>query len=391
MRSVSGELDELRRTALHRRLTPLETPQGAVVRVADDAELLNFSSNDYLGLADSPVVREALHEGIEKHGGGSGASRLVCGTLPPHAELENALAALKRTEAALTFSSGYTAALGAVTALTRPKDVVILDKLCHASLIDGARLSGATIRVFPHNHMEKLERLLRWARAECGPDGRVLVVTESVFSMDGDWADLWEIVRLKETYGALLLLDEAHAFGVFGARGGGLAEKLGLGARVDLQMGTLSKAAGLSGGYLCGSRELIDLILNRARSFIYTTAPPPALAAAATEVVTKIFPTAYGSGLRNRLWTNLKRFAENMKDRLPEPESAIIPVIIGDERLTLDVSARLREAGFLIPAIRYPTVARGTARLRLTLTAAHTAEQIDRLCDALREHLPPAA
>ena len=387
MRSYDEDLAPLHAASLHRKLRPLETPQSPVVRVGG-ADLLNFSSNDYLGLANAEPVRAAFKQGLDLYGAGSGASRLVCGTLPPHAALARSLASFKKTEAALTFSSGYAAAMGTLPALCGPDDFILLDKLSHASLIDAARLSGATVRIFPHNHLGKLEHLLQWARAKATAAHRILVVTESVFSMDGDWADLWDIVRLKEIYGALLLLDEAHAFGIMGPQGRGLAAKLGLAARIDIQMGTFSKAAGLSGGYLCGSASLIDLLINRARSFIYSTAPSPALAHATEEVIRHWLPTAYGEDRRARLWANLAYLTNVLEGRIPEPASAIVPLPIGDEAEALRLSGLLLEAGFLLPAIRYPTVGKGKARLRLTLSATHTTEQIDALAATLLPLLP---
>lgn len=390
MRSYEDDLAPLHAAALHRTLRPLDTPQSSLVRV-NGREVLNFSSNDYLGFANAGPVRDAYKQGLDLYGAGAGASRLVCGTLPPHAALERSLAAFKKTESALTFSSGYATAMGTIPALCGRGDFIILDKLSHACLIDAAKLSGATLRIFPHNHIAKLEHLLQWARSQSTSTSRILVVTESIFSMDGDWADLWDIVRLKDTYGALLLLDEAHAFGIHGPSGRGLAAKLGLAARIDIQMGTFSKAAGLSGGYLCGSRALVDLLINRARSFIYSTAPSPALAHATEEVIRHWLPTAYGEDRRARLWNNLSCLTTAFEGRIPEPASAIIPLMIGPESDALNLSAKLLEAGFLIPAIRYPTVARGRARLRLALTATHTAEQIDALAATLLPLLPPVA
>ena len=390
MRSYDDDLAPLHAASLHRQLRTVDSPQSATVRV-NGAELLNFSSNDYLGLANAEPVRNACKQGIDLYGAGSGASRLVCGTLAPHAALERSLAAFKKTEAALTFSSGYAAAMGALPALCGPDDFIILDKLSHACLIDGAKLSGATLRIFPHNHVGKLEQLLQWARSRATASSRILIITESIFSMDGDWADLWDIVRLKEAYSALLLLDEAHAFGIMGPQGRGLAAKLGLAARVDIQMGTFSKAVGLSGGYLCGSRSLIDLMTNRARSFIYSTAPSPALAHATGEVIRHWLPSAYGEDRRARLQANLSHLTTVLEGRIPEPASAIVPLRIGSEAEALRVSATLLEAGFLLPAIRYPTVAKGRARLRLTLNALHTADQIEALAAALLPLLPPVA
>ena len=364
--NLQRELDDLRAQGLWRELRPLDEVNGVVVK-RGDRELVNFSSNDYLGLAGSEVLREALSEGIARYGGGSGASRLVCGTHRVHSRLEEALADFKHTEAALCFSSGFAVALGIVPALVGSGDTLILDKLCHASLVDAARLSGATIRVFPHNHLDKLSRLLETAT------GRVLIVTESIFSMDGDAAALREIIELKERHGAWLLLDEAHAVGVLGPQGRGLAAALGLENRVELQMGTLSKALGLSGGYLAASRQVIDLLVNRARSFIYSTAPAPCLAYAAGEMLKRVAGKD-GEKRRQKLHQHAKSLCSHLD--APEPVAAILPVILGGELEALGASKNLLEAGFLVPAIRYPTVARGQARLRITLSAEHSAAQI---------------
>jgi len=375
MRSPEDELSALREASLLRRTRPLESPQGTSV-IRGGRALLNFSSNDYLGLATSDVLKEAARDAISKFGTGSGASRLLCGSLPPHQELEEEIAALKGTDAALTFSTGYAAAVGTLGALLGKNDIVIIDKLCHACLVDGARLSGATLRVFPHNHTKKLRHLLAWAREKAGRGGRVLVATESVFSMDGDRAPLQKIVTLTKEHDALLLVDEAHAFGIIGEKGAGLASGLDLSQNIDLHMGTFSKAAGVAGGYLCASRPLIDLITNRARSLIYSTAPPPATAATASAAV-RLIASTKGDQLRNALWTNIRKLS-------PAAESAIVPHIIGDEEAALQASAQLENNGLLIPAVRYPTVARGTARLRITVSAAHTEDAILRLAEALK-------
>jgi len=360
---LADELHELEQRSLRRSLRSLDSPQGPVVQL-NGREVINFSSNDYLGLASSDVLKNAMMEGIARYGAGSGASRLVCGGLAPHRELEEALAAFKGAEAALTFSSGFAVALGVIPALMGKDDVIIMDKLCHASLVDAARLSGATIRIFPHNHLEKLERLLQSHEGR-----RTLVITESIFSMDGDAALLKEIVEFKDQHGAWLLLDEAHAVGVLGPHGRGLAAALGLEQRIDLQMGTLSKAIGLSGGYLAASRTVIDLLVNKARSFIYSTAPSPAVAHAASAAL-QLCLSAEGDARRAQLQANLAALGRGVQP------SAIVPVIIGDESAAMQLSAQLLEEGYLIPAIRYPTVARGTARLRVTLSAAHRASQV---------------
>lgn len=377
------QLEALHARALHRQLREIGSPQGAEVRIVG-RQLVNFSSNDYLGLAADPILRQAAIAAIEEFGVGAGASRLISGTQSPHVALESTLARWKKAPAAICFSSGYAAALGTLPALAGKQDVVILDKLCHASLIDGARLSGATLRVFPHNHLGKLESHLEWARRE-HPDARVVVVTESIFSMDGDRAPLRELVELKKRFEAMLLLDEAHAVGVVGPHGRGLAAELGLEGEIDVQMGTLSKSLGVSGGYICGSRNLIDWLINRARSFIFSTAPPPALAAAATAAI-RFLNSEEGEARRKLLWRRLVEFRRLLPDggaAFGKPSAAIIPWLVGEERRALDLSRALQQENFFVPAIRYPTVAKGAARLRITLSAAHSAEQVASLGEAL--------
>jgi len=385
------QLHALRAQSLHRKLRELGTAQGPEVQIVGQ-QLVNFSSNDYLGLANDPLLRAAATAAIAEFGVGAGASRLISGTQSPHVRLEAALAKWKGTEAALSFSSGYAAAVGTLPALVGKQDVVLLDKLCHASLIDGAKLSGATLRVFPHNHLGKLESHLEWARRE-HPDRRVLIVTESVFSMDGDRAPLRQLVGLKKRFGAMLLLDEAHAIGVIGAQGRGLAAEGNLARAVDVQMGTLSKALGVSGGYICGSRSLIEWLVNRARSFIFSTAPPPACAAAATAAV-EFLQSDAGEKRRVILWQRigmLRRALSKISSADPaitESGSAIHPIMVGEEQTAIDLSRALQAEGLLVPAIRYPTVARGAARLRITMTAAHEEPQIRELAQALQRLRP---
>ena len=384
------ELEALRARLLDRHLREIGSAQGPEVEIGG-RRLINFSSNDYLGLANDPRLREAAIAAIDKFGVGAGASRLISGNLSPHLRLEHALAEWKGTEAALCFSSGYAAALGTIPALVTKNDVALLDKLCHASLIDGARLSGAAVRVFPHNHLRRLESHLEWARRE-HPGQRVLIVTESVFSMDGDRAPLRELIELKKTFSALLMLDEAHAVGVIGPNGRGLAAAENLDRDVDIQMGTLSKALGASGGYICGSRTLIEWLINCARSFIYSTAPPPAIATAALAAV-DFLSSPKGEERRLLLWEKINLVREllvalNTKSSTPNDSgSAIFPVIVGDEQAALDLATALQSEGFLVPAIRYPTVAKGTARLRITVTASHTEDQIRSLCQAIGRRL----
>ena len=265
------DLEQVREAGLLRELRRVDSPQGPRIEVGGRT-LLNFSSNDYLGLSTHPALKEAAIKAVEKFGAGSGASRLICGSLAPYHQLEETLAQFKQTEAALTFSTGYAAALGAIGSLVDKDDVLILDKLVHASIVDAARLSGAKLRIFAHNDLNDLEEKLKWATARTGQaPSRILVVTESVFSMDGDLALLRDIVELKDRYGAWLMVDEAHATGLFGANRRGLGEAYELSDRIEVQMGTLGKALGASGGFICGKRVLVDLLVNRARSFIFST------------------------------------------------------------------------------------------------------------------------
>jgi 8-amino-7-oxononanoate synthase len=380
------QLEALRVRSLDRHLREICSAQGAEIETGG-RRLVNFSSNNYLGLANDPRLREAAIAAISEFGVGGGASRLISGTQSPHLRLEGALAKWKETEAALCFSSGYAAALGTIPALVSKGDVILLDKLCHASLIDGAKLSGAILRVFPHNHLGKLESHLQWSQREHAGK-RILIVTESVFSMDGDCAPLRELIELKKRFGALLLLDEAHAVGVIGPNGRGLAAAENLNEDVDVQMGTLSKALGASGGYICSSRNLIDWLINRARSFIYSTAPPPGIVAAALAAV-DFLASPEGEERRLLLWKRIRLMQEflprsELNKTSSDAHSAIFPWIVGDEQTALDLASALQSEGFLVPAIRYPTVAKAAARLRITVTAAHEEDQIRALCDAIK-------
>ena len=379
--TLGERLEAIRGQGLYRELRTVESAQGTRVEVGGKT-LLNFSSNDYLGLTNHAAVKAEARAAIEQYGAGAGASRLICGSLKVHHELDAALAAFKGTAAALSFSSGYAAALGTIGALLEREDVIIIDKLVHACVVDAAKLCGAKLRVFAHNDMNELEELLKWARAK--NVHRILIVTESVFSMDGDLAPLREIVELKDRYGAWLMLDEAHATGLFGANRRGLAEAFELAERVEIQMGTLGKALGSAGGFICGTQPLIDLLINRARTFLFSTAPVPAAAGAATAAI-RVVQSPEGEELRTRVWARVDQLKNGLVgSRWPVPvvRSPIIPLLIGDEGAAMEAAARLRSQGILIPAIRYPTVARGQARLRLTVSAAHTAEDIQELVHA---------
>ena len=340
---LQKSLADLDARHLRRSLRVSGLPTGPLVRFADRA-LHNFASNDYLGLAAHPEVIAAALEATRQFGAGAGAN-------------------------------GYAASTGALQALAGKDDVVLLDKLSHACLVDGARLSGATLRPFHHNDTNHLEHHLRWAR-EKHPQARIFIVTESVFSMDGDTAPLRDIVELKDRHGAVLMLDEAHGTGVLGGGGRGLADQLGLSHRIEVQMGTLGKALGSSGGFIAGSRALIDFLLNRARGFIFSTAAPASTAAAASAAL-EICAGHEGDRRRARL-----RELAALFDQVPP--AAIHPVIIGKEEDTLRASEQLAQLGFHVPAIRPPTVPQGTSRLRISLSAAHDPEILRTLAAALR-------
>jgi 8-amino-7-oxononanoate synthase len=371
------ELASLKARGLWRYVEPLGSAQGPVVHIGGEP-LVNFASNDYLGLASAPGVRAAAASALELYGVGAGASRLVVGDTTLHQRLERRLAAFEGTEAALLFNSGYAANTGIIPALVGPGDAVFSDALNHASLVDGCRLSRARVVVYPHNDVEALAQALAST-----PARRRLVVTDTLFSMDGDWAPLRELVDVCRAHGAALMVDEAHATGVLGARGTGLCEELGVAAHVDLRMGTLSKALGAMGAYVATSRAVADLLLNRARPFIFSTALPAAVCAAAEAAVDIV---EYDVALRERLWRNIRRFAAGLRVLgLPaEPRGAIFPVILGEPEHALAAARRCRDRGLLVKAIRPPTVPEGTSRLRFCLSAAHTEGHIDLALDVLR-------
>ncbi len=384
---LSARLGEIREKGLYRELRRIDSAQCSRIEIGGET-FLNFSSNDYLGLASHPALKEATIRALEKFGAGSGASRLICGSLSPHHKLEEALADLKKTEAAVSFSSGYAAALGTICALMGKDDVIILDKLVHASIVDAAKLSGAKLRIFSHNDLDGLVSILRWANGKISTEvsqrPRILIVTESVFSMDGDVAPLKEIVALKNKFGAWLMVDEAHATGVFGKNGAGLISQENLGGQIEIQMGTLGKALGSAGGFVCGSRMLVDFLVNKARSFIFSTAPVPASSAAARAAI-EIVQSGMGKKLRDDLHERIRDVLSFLRDENSKNKSAIIPLMVGEENKALEIAAALREKNIFIPAIRYPTVARGAARLRLTISAAHSSDDLTQLKTALRE------
>ncbi len=366
------ELAALEAQNLRRRLNTVEEVlPGGKVRVGGQV-LLNLSSNDYLGLAQDPRLVAAAQAAAARWGTGAGASRLVAGHYGIHAAVEKRLAAFKGTGAAVIFSTGYAANLGVISALVGPGDVIFSDRLNHASIYDGIKLSGAGLQRFPHRDLDRLEAMLQKTDAA----KRRLIISDSVFSVDGDLAPLQGLVALKEAYGAWLMIDEAHATGVLGPRGAGLAEELRLTARVDVHLGTFSKALGSLGGYVAGSRALIDYLHNRARSFIYSTglAPPvlgaigKALDLVAREPERRVYLQVEATKFRRAL-------VEAGLNTLGS-ETQIIPVLVGENARTLEFAARLRQRGVLAVALRPPTVPPGRARVRFSLSAAHSPEDL---------------
>ena len=376
---IETELTKIKAAGLYRRLRRVDGDQGATLSI-DGREVVNFSSNNYLGIANHPNLAAAAKSAIDRYGCGSGASRLISGNMTLHEELENRLAQFKGTEAALVFNSGFQANIGAISTLAGDSDAIFSDALNHASIIDGSRLARAKIFVYAHNDLDQLETELSHAASF----RRKLIVTESIFSMDGDEAPLTAIVELAEKYGAMVMVDEAHATGIFGAGGAGVVQKLGLGNRVLVQMGTLGKALGGFGAYIAGSRDLCDLLINRCRSFIFTTSLPPAvmaMAMAALDLV-KREPER-----RQALWNNCRSLKEGLRSlgfELGASESPILPLIIGDANECMRFSEQLLESGVFAQGIRPPTIPPGTSRLRITLMATHTREQIERALAAFK-------
>lgn len=375
---LSEILQDLQDKNLLRQLRGVEGPQGAWI-ILNGRRVLNFCSNNYLGLAGDLRVKEAAIKAIEEEGFGSGASRLVCGNMRPHQRLEETLAQFKKTEAALVFSTGYMANVGIISSLFGRGDIIFADRLDHASLIDGIILSQAEFKRYPHGDTRALEKMLK----SFSSFKKRVIITDSVFSMDGDLAPLEEIVHLAQKFDCMVMIDEAHALGVFGPEGQGLARHLGLQDKIDIQMGTLSKAAGSFGAYCCGSKELISFLINKARSFIYTTAMPPSAASASCKALEII---QADSQLRERLWDNTHYVKTNLSkmgfDTL-RSESPIIPILVKDSQLAVKFSQRLLEEGIFISAIRPPTVPVNTARLRLTLMATHERKDLDYLLEKL--------
>lgn len=376
-RELAAQLAELDGAGLRRGRRVLETPQGARVRV-DGRDYIAFCSNDYLGLAAHPELIEAAREGAARHGVGAGASHLVLGHAAAHHELERRLAAFVGLPRALLFSSGYLANQAAVTALAGRGDTVFADRLNHASLNDAALLSRAAFRRYPHLDLAALERLLASSKAR-----RRLVVTDAVFSMDGDIAPLPSLLALCERFDAWLLVDDAHGFGVLGRTGRGVLEHFGAQSERLVYMGTLGKAAGVSGAFVAAGEEIVETLVQRARAYIYTTAMPPLLAHALQKSLELIEREGWRRARLSELIIQLNQLVKLNRWRLALSATAIQPLIIGANEEALAASASLARAGLLVPAIRPPTVPKGTARLRISLSAAHSGEDVARLAAAL--------
>ncbi|GAB6042987.1 8-amino-7-oxononanoate synthase [Endothiovibrio diazotrophicus] len=375
MLDLNDELERLAAEGLYRRRRVVEAADGPLLRV-DGREVVGFCSNDYLGLAGDPRVVAAFRRGAERYGVGSGASHLISGHSRAHHELEEALAAFTGRPRALLFSTGYMANLGVVSALAGRHDGVVEDRLNHASLIDAARLAGARLKRFAHNDLDA-------ARARLA-EGAALIAIDGVFSMDGDLAPLPELAAAAQAHGARLMVDDAHGLGVLGAGGGGSLEHFGLGlAEVPILMGTLGKGLGTFGAFVAGEEALIEYLIQRARSYIYTTALPPAVAEATREALRIAGEEGWR---RQRLVELIARFRRGAEERglaLMDSPTPIQPLPVGDSAEALRLGERLLERGLLVTPIRPPTVPRGTARLRVTLSAMHTEEQVERLLDAL--------
>jgi len=376
---LADELSKLREQKLYQKLRILETEQLPVANF-DGKEVINLSSNNYLGLTTHPKLKEAAARAVEEFGVGSGAVRTIAGTMTLHLELEEKIAKFKQAEASVVFQSGFAANAGTVQAILGKEDVIISDELNHASIIDGCRLSRAEIKVFPHKDVEACEGILKDIQNR---SGRKLLITDGVFSMDGDIAPLPALVELAEKYGCMMMIDDAHSSGVLGRNGRGTVDHFNLHGRVDIQVGTLSKAIGALGGYVCSTRDAIDFLCHRARPFLFSTSHPPSVAAtsiAAFEVLEQ------EPQLIEELWANTKFFKEGLKKlgfNTGLSETPITPVIVGEAALAHEFSRQLFRAGVFAQGIGYPTVPQGKARIRTIVTATHTQEELSRALEIL--------
>jgi len=376
---LSEQLEAWREAGTYQRLRVLESPCEPMSRF-DGREVINLASNNYLGLADHPKLVEAAVAATKKYGAGSGAVRTIAGTMSIHMELEQRIAQFKHTEACVVFQSGFAANAGTVAAILTPEDHIISDALNHASIIDGCRLSKAKIHVFPHKDTAAAGKILDDLG---GASGRKLLITDGVFSMDGDVAPLAPLVEIAEQYGAIMMIDDAHSSGVLGRNGRGTVDHFGLHDRVDVQVGTLSKAIGVLGGYVCGSRDLIEFLYHRARPFLFSTSHPPGVAAACLAA----FDILENEPERiETLWSNTRYFKAALKNaglNTGESETPITPVMVGEAKTAHEYSRALFENGLYATGIGFPTVPEGKARVRTIVTATHTREMLDRAAEIL--------
>jgi glycine C-acetyltransferase len=378
---VADALGELRAKGVAPRLRVLEGEQKPVATF-DGKEVINLASNNYLGLTTHKALRKAEIEAVRRYGAGAGAVRTIAGTMKLHMELEEQIARFKNVEACVVFQSGFTANAGTVSAILGKEDLIISDELNHASIIDGARLSRATIKVFKHKDVADCERILQ---ETTGWNGHKLIITDGVFSMDGDIAPLPKLCDLAEKYNCIMMVDDAHASGVLGRGGRGTIDHFDCHGRVHIQVGTLSKAIGTMGGYVCGSRDLIDFLYLRARPFLFSTSHPPATAAACKAAFT-LLDSPEGERLVKKLWANSKFFKRELKKRgfaFKVSETPIIPIHVGDAAKAFEFSKQLFEAGVFAPAVGFPTVGEGKARLRAIVSATHKRDELLRAADTL--------
>jgi glycine C-acetyltransferase len=378
---VADALGELRAKGVAPRLRVLEGEQKPLANF-DGKEVINLASNNYLGLTTHKALRKAAIEAVRKYGAGAGAVRTIAGTMNLHMELEQHIARFKNVEACVVFQSGFTANAGTVSAILGKEDLIVSDELNHASIIDGARLSKATIKVFKHKDVADCERILQ---ETADWKGHKLIITDGVFSMDGDIAPLPKLCDLAEKYNCIMMVDDAHASGVLGRGGRGTIDHLDCHGRVHIQVGTLSKAIGAMGGYVCGSRDLIDFLYLRARPFLFSTSHPPATAAACQAAFT-LLDSPEGERLVEKLWANTKFFKRELKKRgfqFQVSETPIVPIHVGDAPKAFAFSKQLFEAGVFAPAVGFPTVAEGKARLRAIVSATHKRDELLRAADTL--------
>jgi glycine C-acetyltransferase len=376
LKFLSDELDNLRQQGLYRKLRILESEQ-LPHATFDQKSVVNLSSNNYLGLTTHPKLRAAALKAVEQFGAGSGSVRTIAGTMEIHMELERRLAAFKKVEAVVVFQSGFAANAGTVSAILGKEDAIISDELNHASIIDGARLSRATIKVFPHKDVDAARKIMK----ELPASQRKLVITDGVFSMDGDLGPLPDLCAAAEEFGAIMMVDDAHASGVFGKNGRGTIDHFNCHGRVDIQVGTLSKAVGVLGGYVAGSKDFIEFLYHRARPFLFSTSHPPAVAAACIAAIDVLENEPQ---LLEQLWDNTRFFKAGLKTlgfNTGMSESPITPVVVGDAHKAMEMSDKLFQRGVFAQGIGYPTVARDKARLRTITTATHSREDLQYALD----------